>query len=322
MDGLERAMSSLPQRQKSALAWFLKNAGAVQAWPKPIRGPEGETLLVCKAKGIYKPKWSQYALSVRQAINSPYPDRTPELRKDGTWMYLYHEESDESVRGKHEYTNEGLRKCLQDHVPIGVLRQISKKPDPKYEILGLAFVTAWDNGFFTLEGYGTTKNVVAASRGVSEIDGLFQREQEKAEKHNVFDPKSVRDARQRAIRQMVQRRGQPQFRKRLLEIYGGRCAVTGCNVEKALEAVHIVPYKGSDTNHISNGLLLRADLHILFDCALIAIDPSNMRIVMSPMLAESSYSDLAGKSLVLPADSKLHPSAEALSWHLEWTGLR
>ena len=79
------------------------------------------------------------------------------------------------------------------------------------------------------------------------------------------DPGGIEDARTRVLSSIVRRRGQPLFRKRLLKAYDRRCAFTGCAVEALLEAAHIVPYRGSDTNHIANGLLLRADLHTLFE---------------------------------------------------------
>ena len=59
------------------------------------------------------------------------------------------------------------------------------------------------------------------------------------------------------------------FRDALIGAYAGRCAITGCSVLDILEAAHITPYLGPDTNHVTNGLLLRADLHTLFDTCLL-----------------------------------------------------
>ena len=52
--------------------------------------------------------------------------------------------------------------------------------------------------------------------------------------------------------------------------YEGKCAVTGCDVPDVLQAAHIFPYMGPETNHPSNGLL-RADIHTLFDLGLIEL---------------------------------------------------
>jgi putative restriction endonuclease len=112
-----------------------------------------------------------------------------------------------------------------------------------------------------------------------------------------FDPDSVKDERERAIRAIRLRRGQPAFRAALLEAYGRRCAITGCAVEDVLEAAHITPYLGSLTNHVSNGLLLRADLHTLFDCGLLAVEPKTRTVVVAESLKASAYAKLIGKVL-------------------------
>ena len=70
-------------------------------------------------------------------------------------------------------------------------------------------------------------------------------------------PSSFTGERERRLREVVVRRGQPEFRSRLIAAYGGRCAVTGCDALAALEASHIIPYSGPLTQHATNGLLLR-----------------------------------------------------------------
>ena len=89
----------------------------------------------------------------------------------------------------------------------------------------------------------------------------------------IFDPKDVQDARQRLNRTIAQRRGQKRFRDSLIDAYEGRCAITGCSILAVLEAAHIFPYMGPETNASENGLLLRADIHTLFDSKLLAVDP-------------------------------------------------
>jgi hypothetical protein len=136
-----------------------------------------------------------------------------------------------------------------------------------------------------------------------------------------FDPSTVQDNRERSIASIVRRRGQPEFRRRLLDIYKGRCAITGDDVEEALEASHIIPYKGEETNHPSNGLLLRADLHTLFDLRLLSIDTTYMTIVLSPKLMKSTYRELNGRKLSLPTNDTDKPSPEALEIHRAESGL-
>lgn len=119
-----------------------------------------------------------------------------------------------------------------------------------------------------------------------------------------FDPDSVSDERERAVRAIRMRRGQAAFRAALMTAYGRRCAISGCAVEAVLEAAHIHPYAGRLTNHVSNGLLLRADIHILFDCGLIGIEPASRTVTVASMLNGSNYAKLAGRKL-RPAEDPL-----------------
>lgn len=108
------------------------------------------------------------------------------------------------------------------------------------------------------------------------------------------------------------RRGQNAFRKALLKAYKCKCAITECEVEEVLEAAHILSYKGEHTNVVSNGLLLRADLHTLFDLGLINVD-ANYRVIVSPKLSNSEYwqyNDL--KLKVIPLAQNEYPLVKAL----------
>jgi hypothetical protein len=93
-----------------------------------------------------------------------------------------------------------------------------------------------------------------------------------AEAEHIFDPTSIEDARRRMFGAIVLREGQPRFRQELIRAYDGKCAISGCALVQVLEAAHIHPYRGKDTNCVSNGLLLRADIHTLFDLGLIWVD--------------------------------------------------
>jgi hypothetical protein len=120
------------------------------------------------------------------------------------------------------------------------------------------------------------------------------------------------DARQRVLRQIVRRRGQPKFRSTLMTAYSGRCAVTGYEAGDALEAAHIRPYKGPESNTLSNGLLLRADIHTLLDLKLLAINPQNREIAVSQLLSATQYGSLSGQPIAEPALPSQRPSQDAL----------
>jgi hypothetical protein len=314
---LEDILKPVSVRHQNALKWFRERAGTRQPWPQPLK--DG-TLLASKAKGIYKPDWSKYALSIRQNIASPYEDQEPLFRKDGTWSYAYFQENRDPMARDSEYTNRGLIACWKDKVPVGVMRQVSTTPNVRYAILGLALVSGWENGYFYLEGF-SSEGVSEETHAEVNIDLATSAQEEAEINSGAFDPTGLVDGRKRILASIVQRRGQPQFRHRLMSLYMGRCAITGCNVEETLEAAHILPYLGPDTNHPSNGLLLRSDLHVLFDIGLIAIDTNNWKVLISSKIKNSSYSELEGKVIRLPKDKSALPSSSALNWHRQWTGL-
>jgi hypothetical protein len=112
-----------------------------------------------------------------------------------------------------------------------------------------------------------------------------------------------------------QRQGQPEFRARLLEAYGGRCAVSECDVDAVLQAAHIERYNGRNS-HVSNGLLLRADLHNLFDKGLLWVD-DKYRVRVSPEMRSRHYTDLDGRDLRRPRSRADWPDREKLRAHRE-----
>ena len=144
------------------------------------------------------------------------------------------------------------------------------------------------------------------------------------ESTSTFQPDEISDTRVRLVSSIVRRRGQGVFRQKLLETYGGRCAFTGYDAVDALEAAHILGYMGKESNHVCNGLLLRADLHTLFDLGLVSIESGTMTIVVAPALKGTLYAELEGKQISLPAKPAHQPSKPALDLHFRasrcWDG--
>ncbi len=97
-----------------------------------------------------------------------------------------------------------------------------------------------------------------------------------------------------------------------MKAYSSKCAITNCNAEAALEAAHIIPYVKTENNEPSNGLLLRADLHTLFDLNLIAIHPETMKLHISPVLKTTEYQTIEGTKLRIPDEQKYHPNQKFL----------
>lgn len=83
---------------------------------------------------------------------------------------------------------------------------------------------------------------------------------------------------------------------------------------EVLEAAHVLPYRGEHTNRMDNGLLLRADLHTLFDCQLLWITAENT-VALAPALLATDYASLQGLQLRLPVSKGDHPNPAHLAEH-------
>jgi hypothetical protein len=148
--------------------------------------------------------------------------------------------------------------------PYDALYKRATENGPVYELYDPAI-----HGVWTLEPDSTGKHRPKRLGDSPELAAA----QRLAEESGAFDASNEKDARAKTLRTIVQRRGQPQFRQKLITAYAGRCAMTGCAVPDILEAAHIKPYMGDHSNHVTNGLLLRADVHTLFDLGLVRIHP-------------------------------------------------
>lgn len=124
------------------------------------------------------------------------------------------------------------------------------------------------------------------------------------------------DLRERAQRQITLRRGQSRFRTALMLAYSGACAVTESTVTSVLEAAHIDRYFGDHTNHVTNGLLLRSDIHTLFDLSALTIS-REFTVQLAPWLRESEYGKLHDKPLQRPSTPAKWPDSDALERHRE-----
>jgi hypothetical protein len=158
------------------------------------------------------------------------------------------------------------------------------------------------------------------------IDGILQHgivgtvPSESSEDRN--DLVSLQDERKRRVREQAVREGQDAFRTIVLNAYKSRCAITQVDVPAALEAAHIMPYRGPQSNVVTNGLSLRRDIHALFDRGLLAIDEDDFEVLLNPVLtASESYAELQGTRIKLPMVVNMHPDRAALRAHREWAAL-
>lgn len=128
------------------------------------------------------------------------------------------------------------------------------------------------------------------------------------------------DERALSSRQVRTRRGQGVFREKLRARFNDTCPVTRCRLPDLLEAAHLSPYLGEKDNHPSNGLLLRADIHTLFDLYLLGIEPETLQVRLHPKLRGMGYDDLSGVSLACEP-RLLSREALELRWRKFQSGL-
>jgi putative restriction endonuclease len=118
------------------------------------------------------------------------------------------------------------------------------------------------------------------------------------------------------------RLGQGSFRLLVADAYGRRCTMTAERTLPALEAAHIHRYSRGGDHSLSNGLLLRSDLHKLFDLGYLTIEPSTLKIRVSKKIREEfengrDYYALDNRELRQPENQLAFPSIEKLKYHNE-----
>jgi len=171
----------------------------------------------------------------------------------------------------------------------------------------------WARNIVRGKTYDTTEN--AGLRLWNEVEGRLQGLPELGEQARAA-------ARYGAEYLARARLGQGAFRILVTEAYRRRCAVTGERTLPVLEAAHIRPYAESGPHVLSNGLLLRSDLHTLFDRGYITVT-DGLRVEVSQRLHEEfengrDYYKHHGQVLAsLPASPDERPASDFLRWHNE-----
>ena len=284
-------MRELSPSHKQRLAWFEERSGMITGWPSPLR--EG-IHLASKAKGIFKPADLEFAVSIRVSFNGPYSDGEVEYRGDDSWSLRYSQEEPDGYDPSTYWTNLSLQRCIEARIPVGVFIRLDEpnSRSNKYQIVGLALPVSWSNGFFTFEGPISLPSF--ASTGAIGPGDKYE------------------DDRKRVLREIAARQGQPIFRRLLIDSYQSRCVLSDCTTVEALEAAHIRPYRGPLSNTPKNGILLRADLHTLFDLHLFGVEPVQRTVELSPRLRNSQYAKLQGRQLVEPRVLSTRPSDSIL----------
>jgi hypothetical protein len=307
-------ISTLPDWHVEALEWFQANAGRV--FPDRPRNVGLPIAVTDPQSGIWKPRGTDYAVSVLQTHKHRYPDMPPYFVQ-GTWVYQYHQEG-EAAEGPYErYANRALMQCKADGIPVGVVLPAPEAGPRAYKVVGLGFVDRYEEGYFVISGPAEVSDT-GFLLGEAPPEETLQLITFAAEDSAAYEGVGEK---QRVLASVVRRQGQPHFRRQLLMAYDGRCAMSEYDAEDALEAAHIDPYSGPGSNSVGNGLLLRSDMHDLFDLGLVAVDTSHQVLLLGDKLGGTRYESYAGRRLHLPNDRKLWPSTDRLDHHREVAGL-
>lgn len=141
------------------------------------------------------------------------------------------------------------------------------------------------------------------------------------QKNNLIPLIAERESRYGTPQIIQPRLGQGNFRVAVMEAYSRACAITHEHSLPALEAAHIKSFDNEGPNEVSNGILLRADFHKLFDKGYITVT-TDYRLEVSPHLKldynnGKSYYPLHGSPLDVPTSPSETPSKEFLKWHNE-----
>lgn len=120
---------------------------------------------------------------------------------------------------------------------------------------------------------------------------------------------------------MRPRIGQGTFRINVARAYGNECALSETRVTPALEAAHIKPFSEGGSHAIQNGIMLRKDIHSVFDAGFATFDEER-RFIVSPKVKiifnnGHEYRRLHGKVMRMPVNPEWAASEEFLSWHRE-----
>jgi putative restriction endonuclease len=124
--------------------------------------------------------------------------------------------------------------------------------------------------------------------------------------------------RDRLVRARV---GQQAFKGLVLTSYDRRCAITGNHIQPILQAAHIRPVAEEGQNRVDNGLLLRSDVHTLFDLGYLGIN-ERYELQVSRLLREEwgngrEFYDQAGRAIRVPSNQSNRPGRAAIEWHLD-----
>ena len=303
---LEDILARLEPQHARALEWFADHAGDVG--PRPWRHDgvspvAGVTIPLTAQRGIHKPDGLDWALSVAATESSVYLDGKPTRVDKDTWVLPYKEHSGSDGAGYGSRWNRALLRNMRDRIPVGVF---VPSAGSGYLNLGLAIPESFDpsSGTFLLRGPVTYSQDASIWGEALESNAGVLEDLAAAE-----DDDGIRLARVR------QRKAQDVFRDSLMAAYSGSCCVTRYDAPDALQGAHILSYSGRSSQVPQNGLLLRADIHLLFDRHLLSIEPDRLCVRVSRRIRDTAYGALDRGDVARPIARELAPDSAKLEVH-------
>lgn len=259
----------------------------------------------CFSFGMESAKYSEFEKMLDKLKKHDFSKVADELKKREALPYIDIQHSTNLLRAKskRDRSNSYIYTDYKQFIDYQFLQGTAKGYEVDWKLLEKAIISIDDT---LVKGSNAT------------IKDEVDREQRNIE----FDPLRIEDEREKQLAEITKRQGQPEFRDKLLKAYNNKCAVTECDAIEALEAAHIVPYLGKNTNFVSNGILLRADIHTLFDRGLLSFDhiPNSendnyYEVIISKEISNSTYHKLEGNPLSLPDDPNDFPDKSAMKYH-------
>lgn len=255
-------------------------------------------LFASQAEGIFRPQGMSGVLSLKTVV--PRAGRR-------TW-YEDQAAPDEQVRSPSDLMtyafrgtkpdaaqNRWLQEAMLWHLPLVYFYGVAPA---RYEPLFPVYVVGWD---------------AAALRCALAIAPAAERAAE------LWMPPDMSERRY-AMRLAKQRLHQSMFRERVVDAYGGRCALSGFPEPRLLDAAHIVPDVDQELGQpdTRNGILMSRIHHAAYDAGLLGIDP-DLRVHVSRRLLDArdgplldGFKRLAGSLVRPPGDPRLRPDRQRL----------
>lgn len=284
--------------------------------------------------------WGQYSNDERLFSD----DRINEIRaEEDRRIIFYDSQSKEVYVGElsniYSHSDKSLEKrSIEKFIPEYYREELHKTEDSKVtawlEVTSINLIAESDrylDNIFLKSDKNCEKSIKESLRGQTsrfyiqnkneyEVYPNYQYDEEIIERNEklkeIYTP-SEENKKSTKMMMCVVREGREKFRNEILNNYDNKCCISECNISAVLEAAHVTPYNGSDSNNIQNGICLRSDIHKLWDKHLIAINPDTKQVEIGKALKDSEYEKFEGKKVFTGLSQDKVPTRELLKIQYE-----